>query len=197
MAAQPNIYLTPEEYVNRERKSDYRSEFYAGQVFALAGGSRSHNLIVTNVIAELRNQLRQRPCRVYPSDMRVRVPETGLYTYPDVVVACGQERFDDQQQDTLLNPTLLVEVLSKSTENFDRGKKFKHYRTLESLAEYILISQNSYHLEHYIRQPDQQWLLSEADDVQDMIHLPEIDCTLRLADVYEKVDIALASEDSD
>lgn len=149
------------------------------------------------MIAELRNQLRCRPGRVYPSDMRVRIPQTGLYTYPDVVVARGQERFDDQQQDTLLNPTVVVEVLSKSTENFDRGKKFKQYRALDSLAEYILIAQNVHHLEHYIRQPDQQWRLSEADDLQDTIDLPAIDCTLTLADVYEKVDIASPSEDSD
>jgi len=197
MGAQPKPYLTPDEYLDRERRRDYRSEYYAGQVFALAGGSRSHNLIVTNVIAELRNQLRRHPCRVYPNDMRVKVPQTGLYTYPDVVVTCGQDTFDDQQQDTLLNPTLIVEVLSKSTENFDRGRKFKLYRTLDSLAEYILISQHAHHIEHYVRQPDQQWLLSEADDLQATIHLPVIDCTLLLADVYEKVDIEAASEDSD
>ena len=134
-------------------------------------------------------QLKARPCTTYPSDMRVKVSPTGLYTYPDVTVVCGEARFEDNQQDTLLNPTLIVEVLSESTEAYDRGGKFAHYRKLTSLMEYVLITQTKPHIEHYVRQPDNQWLLSEADSVPDTIHLPSIECHLALAEVYDKVDI--------
>jgi Uma2 family endonuclease len=121
--------------------------------------------------------------------MRVKVSPTGLYTYPDVTVVCGEAQFEDNQQDTLLNPTLIVEVLSESTEAYDRGGKFAHYRKLTSLMEYVLITQTKPHIEHYVRQPDNRWLLSEVDSLPDAIHLPSIDCHLALAEVYDKVDI--------
>jgi Uma2 family endonuclease len=121
--------------------------------------------------------------------MRVKVSPTGLYTYPDVVIVCGEPLFDDEQKDTLVNPTVLVEVLSKSTASYDRGEKFEHYRKLASLAEYLVIAQNKYHVERYIRQPDNQWLLSETNDIQKTIHLPSIECDLALADIYDKVEI--------
>jgi Uma2 family endonuclease len=196
MSTQPKRYFTPAEYLALERASPYKSEFYAGEIFALAGASRRHNLITTNVLATLHAQLCHRQCTVYLSNMRVKVSETGLYTYPDALVVCGRELFDDREQDTLLNPTVIFEVLSKSTENYDRGKKFKNYRTLESLQEYLLISQDSCHVEHYLRQDDSQWLLSEADDRQSVIRLPSVDCVLALADVYDKVDLDLEDEDA-
>jgi len=148
-----------------------------------------HHLIVTNVLRELSLQLKGRPCTTYPSDMRVKVSPTGLYTYPDITVVCGEARFEDNQQDTLLNPTLIVEVLSESTEAYDRGGKFAHYRKLASLMEYVLITQTKPHIEPYVRQPDNRWLLAEADSLSDTIHLPSIDCHLALAEVYDKVDI--------
>jgi Uma2 family endonuclease len=121
--------------------------------------------------------------------MRVKVSPTGLYTYPDVTVVCGEAQFEDHQQDTLLNPTLIVEVLSESTEAYDRGGKFAHYRKLPSLVEYVLIAPTKSHIEHYIRQPDNRWLLAEADSLHDTVYLASIDCHLALAEVYDKVDL--------
>jgi Uma2 family endonuclease len=189
MSLQAKPLLTPEEYLALERNAEHKSEYFAGEVFALAGASERHNLIVGNIFAGLHAQLRNRPCKVYASDMRAKVHATGLYTYPDVVAVCDEARFDDDQKDTLLNPTVILEVLSESTEAYDRRRKFAHYRKLESLAEYVLIAQETHHVEHYLRQPDNQWLLSESDGLQDAIHLPSINCHLALADVYDKVDI--------
>ena len=191
MSSQTKQHYTPEEYLALERQAQYKSEYYAGEIFAMAGASRWHNLIVTNVVRELSLQLKGRPCTTYPSDMRVKISPTGLYAYPEVTVVCGEARFEDTQQDTLLNPTLIVEVLSDSTEAYDRGGKFAHYRKLDSLMAYVLITQTKPHVEHYLRQPDNRWLLSEADSVHDTIHLPAIDCHLALAEVYDKVDIVV------
>jgi Uma2 family endonuclease len=189
MSSQTQQHYTPEEYLALERQAQCKSEYYAGEIFAMAGASRWHNLIVANVIGELRAQLKGRPCTTYPSDMRVKVSPTGLYTYLDVIVVCGEALFEDNQQDTLLNPTLIVEVLSESTEAYDRGGKFAHYRKLTSLMEYVLITQTKPHIEHYVRQLDNRWLLAEADSLHDTVHLASIDCQLALAEVYDKVDI--------
>ena len=191
MSSQTQKHYTPEEYLALERQAQYKSEYDAGEIFAMAGASRWHNLIVANVVGELRSQLKGRPCTTYPSDMRVKISLTGLYAYPDVTVVCGEAQFEDTQQDTLLNPTLIVEVLSDSTEAYDRGGKFARYRKLDSLMAYVLITQTKPHIEHYTRQPDNRWLLSEADSVHDTIHLPTIDCHLALAEVYDKVDIVV------
>jgi Uma2 family endonuclease len=189
MSSQPKTYLTPEEYLAIERKAECKSEYFNGEMFAMVGASERHVLIVTNVVAELRGQLRRRPCTVYATDLRVRVSPTGLYTYPDVIVVCGQPQFADDQKDTLLNPTLIVEVLSESTKDYDRGGKFEHYRTLASLSEYVLIDQAKYHVEHFVRQPDNRWLLSETNRLEDTIHLLSVDCDLALAEVYDKVEM--------
>lgn len=188
MTTQTRRRFTPEEYLALERQSETKSEYFAGEIFAMGGASRGHNLIVTNCVRELSLQLKSLPCRVYPSDMRVKVNPTGLYAYPDVVVTCGAERFDDQQKDTLLNPIVLIEVLSESTEAYDRGEKFGHYRRLDGLAEYLLIAQDKPHVEHYVRQPDGQWLFSEADGLDGVVLLPSIECRLALAEVYHKVE---------
>jgi Uma2 family endonuclease len=191
MAAQTKIFVTPQEYLAIERETEYKSEYLNGEIFAMSGASKRHNLITANVLAELHAQLKKRPCTIYPSDMRVKVSATGLYTYPDVTIVCGEAEFDDAQQDTLLNPTVIVEVLSKTTENYDRGEKFEHYRKIGSLTEYVLVAQDKYHVEHYVRQPDNQWLLSETDDLQDTLHLPSINCHLALTDIYDKVGIVV------
>lgn len=192
MSNQPKIYWTPAEYLAHERVADSKHEYWAGAVYAMAGASARHNLIVTNAIAELRTQLKsRRSCTVYPSDLRVKISATGLYTYPDVVVVCGEPQFEDDVQDTLLNPTVIVEVLSKSTESYDRGAKFEHYRTLDSLTEYILVAQNSYHIDHYVRQPDAQWLFSEAKELEHVVGLSSIGCTLAVAELYDKVELPL------
>lgn len=189
MSSQPKIRLTPEEYLAIERTADGKSEYYNGEAFAMTGGTRQHNLITVNVSSTLHTQLRKRACTVYSSDQRVRVSTTGLYTYPDVSVVCGEARFADDHEDTLLNPIVIVEVLSRSTEGYDRNEKFAHYRKLASLAEYVLIAQVRYHVERYLRQPGGEWLLSETDNIADSIRLSSIECILTLADIYEKVEL--------
>ena len=188
MSSQPRARLTPAEYLALDRQAEHKSEYYGGEVFAMAGGSERHNLIVGNVFAGLHAQFRKRPCKVYASDMRVKVGQAGMYAYPDVAAVCDEAQFDDAQRDTLLNPSVIVEVLSESTEGYDRGKKFEHYRKLESLIEYVLIAQDAHHVEHYVRQPDSRWLLSEHANLQDTLSLPSINAHLSLAEVYDQVE---------
>jgi Uma2 family endonuclease len=191
MSAQPQLaYITPEEYLALEREAEYKSEYFNGEIFAMSGASTAHNQITMNVSAEIHTQFKKSPCRVYSNDMRVKVSPTGLYTYPDVVAICDKSRFDDEQKDTLLNPTVIIEVLSDSTASYDRDDKFKHYRrTLDSLMEYLLIAQDECHIEHYVRQGNNQWLLSETNDLQQVIKLSSINCQLALSDIYDKVEI--------
>jgi len=186
--------LTPEQYLALERKATTKSEYLNGYVYAMAGASREHNLIAGNIFGELRFQLRGRPCEVYVNDMRLKVSSTGLYTYPDVAVVCDGPRFEDTHLDTLLNPIVLVEVLSPSTEAYDRGEKFAHYRRLESLQEYFLVAQDRIRVEHYLRQGE-QWLLTELSDLDDVLHAVSIGCDLPLREIYAKVELP-ASEGS-
>jgi Uma2 family endonuclease len=187
MPAQAEPFVSIAEYLAGERASDVRHEYANGRVFAPAGGSSRHNMIAGNILASLHAQLRDRECRVYSSDMRVKMRLLNRYTYPDVSALCGPPQFDDATEDTLLNPTVIVEVLSPSTESYDRGKKFQYYRTLESLQEYILIAQDGHHIDHYLRQDAFQWLLSEVDGLEGTLALPSIQCRLALADVYDKI----------
>lgn len=189
MSSQPKTYLTPEEYLAIERQAEYKSEYLAGEVFAMVGASREHNLITVNISTALAQQLKDRPCEVYSSDMRVGVSAADLYTYPDVVVACNEPKFDDDYFDTLLNPTLIVEVLSPSTASYDRTKKFGYYRKIESLAEYLLVAQDEYKVEQYVKQPDGRWLLSDISSLAGTVELDSIQCMLKLADVYAKVEL--------
>ena len=189
MSLQPKPYITPAEYLAIDRKAEYKSEYFNGEMLAMSGASERHVSIVANVMYLLVGQLKGRPCKAYSSDMRVKVSPTGLYTNPDVVVVCGQPQFADEQKDTLRNPTLIVEVLSESTKDYDRGEKFEHYRTLPSLSEYVLIAQDKYHVEHFLRQPDNRWLLSETNLLEDTIHLSSIACDLALTEVYDKVEM--------
>ena len=179
--------MTPEQYLEIERHAVTRSEFLDGEASAMIGGSFEHNVIVGNLVGEFRQQLKKRPCRVCPSDLRVQVPATGLYTYPDVVVVCGDPQFRDEHLDTLLNPTLIVEVLSPTTDAYDRGKKFEHYRSLESLYEYLLVSQEVPRVEHYLRQDGNRWLLTAVTGLDGAVALPSIGCELALAEIYDKI----------
>ncbi len=189
MSSQLKTKLTAQEYLAIERAAEVKSEFYDGEMFLMSGASRKHNLVAGNVFGELRNQLRGKPCEAYIADMRVRISATGLYTYPDVVVACGELQFDDKELDTLLNPTLIVEVLSKSTAFYDKGGKFEHYRTLESLKEYLVVAQNRYGLEHHVKQADGRWLLEDVRGIEQKVKLESIHCTLDLREVYERVEL--------
>jgi len=179
-----------EDYLSLERKAERKSEYFNGEIFAMAGANPQHVLIVTNVVSELRSQLKTRPCNLYSTDLRLKVSATGLYTYPDVIVVCGEPQFDDDHKDTLLNPTLIVEVLSESTKNYDRGVKFEQYRMMESFVEYVLIAQDKRHVEHFVRQAGNRWLLSETNRMEDTIELSSIACNLKLTEVYDKVELS-------
>lgn len=181
--------MTEAEYLAIERAAERKSEFFAGEMFAMAGVSRAHNLIVTNLIAELRDQLRKRECEVYPSEMKVRVLKGGMFAYPDVVVVCGEPQLLDSHGDVLLNPTLVVEVLSPSTAAYDRGVKAFYYRRLPSLREYVLIEQDRLLVELYQRTNDtaRKWTVEASDNLADTIKLNSIGCELTLASIYEKV----------
>lgn len=187
MSRQIKPYITPEEYLALERKAEYKSEYLHGEVFAMTGASRKHNLIAVNIVSSLESQLRSKPCELYVSEMRVKVTSSGLYTYPDVAVVCGEPKFEDDYLDTLQNPTLLIEILSKSTERYDRIAKSDYYRTLDSLAEHLLVAQEEYRIEQYTRQPDGHWILTETSSLAGVVELPSIDCSLSLIDVYNKV----------
>ncbi|MBD0355498.1 MAG: Uma2 family endonuclease, partial [Rubrobacteraceae bacterium] len=166
----------------------FRSEFHGGEMFAMVGASRRHNRIVTNLVTALDNQLRERPCNVYSNDMRVKIPNTGLFTYPDIVVTCGEEAFADNEQDTLLNPLVIFEVLSDSTEAYDRGKKFEHYQNIDSLTTYALVAQDARRIEHYVRQEGSRaWVYTEAHEANAVVRIEAVSCDLRLEDVYAKV----------
>ncbi|MDQ3255998.1 MAG: Uma2 family endonuclease [Acidobacteriota bacterium] len=188
MSTQPKTFLTPEEYLAAERKAETKSEYYDGEVFLMSGASLEHNLIVANIIASLVQQLRGKECSVLTNDMRVHVPATGLFTYPDVIVVCGKPLLkEDGHLDTLLNPTLIVEVLSPSTANYDRGQKFEHYRSLKSFQEYLLVEQHTCKLARYTRQPDESWMLKDFRGPNTRVELTSVGCALTLVDVYDKV----------
>lgn len=177
---------TAEEYLALERAAPCKSEFHDGQIFAMTGASREHNLISVNLAGELRRQLKGRPCEAYVNDLRVKVSASGDYCYPDVIVVCGSPQFEDDQFDTLLNPTVLIEVLSPSTEAYDRGDKFLAYRRLDSLREYLLVSQDKAHIDHYVREGE-HWVLYDAHGLEASLHLESIDCVLELREVYDRV----------
>ncbi len=177
---------SPEQYLAMERRADHKSEYMDGRVFAMAGASRQHNQITFNLSVAMGIQLKKRPCVAYSSDMRVKVTQTGLYAYPDVVATCNEPQFEDSFLDTLLNPQVIIEVLSESTESYDRGSKFAHYRRLDSLQEYVLVAQNAMCVEHYARRRE-KWLLTEISLSRGELHLRSIGCTIPLTDIYDKV----------
>jgi len=192
MSTLSKSYLTEEQYLEIERKAEFKSEYYQGEMFAMVGARQAHGLIIFNAVRELSQQLRHRPCEGYSNEMRVRVTPVGLYTYPDVVIVCGEPKFLDDRRDNLLNPTVIIEVLSPSTEAYDRGQKFELYGSLESLAEYLLISSERVRAELFTRQPDGRWLLTAKSSLEDSLELQSIDCRLLLADLYEKVEFSPA-----
>lgn len=194
MQAVERILITGDEYIAQERRAETKHELIHGEVVAMAGGSPRHNAIALNVGGALRTLLKQRPCIVFSSDQRVHIEETGLYTYPDVTVTCDGPRFHPRHTDTLLNPRLIVEVLSDSTEAYDRGAKFGHYRTLSSFQEYLLVSQRGPSIEHYLRLETGQWVLTAYKGDAAVVKLPSLGCELPLSEVYDKV--ALLPPDS-
>ena len=193
MATNPATRLTPEQYLEIERKAEFKSEYYQGEMFAMAGAGYVHNLITANLITTLNQQLRSRPCQTLSGDMRIHVPASDLYTYPDASVVCGEPRFLGDRTDTLLNPKLIIEVLSPSTERYDRGRKFEHYRSVESVAEYLLVSSDRINAELFTRQSDGSWNLKTFNQLEDSLDIQSIGVRLTVADLYDKVDFTQAA----
>jgi Uma2 family endonuclease len=191
MASLTSTFITPEEYLERERLAETKSEYYRGEMFAMAGTSLAHATIITNLVRELSNRLKSGPCDVFSGDLRLNIPATGLYTYPDVMVVCGGPALTDSHFDTVTNPVVLIEVLSESTKNYDRGQKFENYRTIPSLMEYVTVAQDRAHVEVWTRQPGNGWLLKETDGAA-ALSLPSIGVELPLSEIYLKVDLPVA-----
>jgi Uma2 family endonuclease len=188
MSTQAEVFLTPEQYLEIEGRAERKSEYWQGEMFAMSGAAEPHCLVVANISFQLHSQLRTRDCRTYSNDMRVRVSATGLHTHPGVVVACGASQFIDGRRDTLVNPTLIIEVLSPSTEAYGRGRKFEHYQSADSLQQYLLVASERVHADLFTRQPGGQWLLTSAGGIDDTIDLESIGCRIRLRDIYERVE---------
>jgi len=182
--------LTPEQYLEIERRTQHRSEYVDGQMYAMSGASLGHNQISLNAWRALVDQVDARGCTVCAIDMKVAICRKSSYLYPDVVVICGAPEFHDERTDIVLNPKVVIEVLSPSTQTYDRGQKFELYREIPSLAEYLLISQDRVHVEHYVRQPIGHWEYSEMKDPDGAIELPSIGATLKSTDVYHRVKFA-------
>ncbi len=187
MSTAPTRRLSPQEYLGQERQAEFKSEYLRGEMFAMAGASFEHTLVKDNLAGEARSQLKNGPCRVLTSDLRVKVDATGLYTYPDIAIVCDEPQFEDAAVDTLLNPQVIVEVLSDSTEKYDRGAKFGHYRQLPSLQEYILVAQDRPLVERYVRQEDGSWLLTVFDQMSQVFSFSSIPVRIPLAEIYSGV----------
>lgn len=196
MSTVPSKLLTEEEYLVCERAAEFKSEFYRGEMFAMSGANARHNLICVNLIAALNAAARSKGCRVFGSDMRVKVADTGLYTYPDVSIACGKLEFKDELEDVLLNPRAIFEVLSKTTERRDRGWKFDRYCELPSLTSYVLVSQDKPLVEHFIRQTDGEWRLERPKGLEAVMYFPVLEQKLPLRDIYSDIEFG-AEEDFD
>lgn len=189
MSARPRPQLTAAEYLAIERAAAFKSEFHDGEMFAMAGASREHNGVKENLIVELGSRLRGGPCRTFSSDQRVRVDATGAYTYPDIVLVCGPGEYDPLDRDTLVNPTAIVEVLSPSTEAYDRGGKFRQFRTIPTLRDYVLVSQHEPVVERFTRQPDGVWTLTTFAGPDAILELTCVAVRVPLADVYRGVEL--------
>lgn len=187
MTTRPDVRLTPEEYLRIERAAEWKSEYIDGEMFAMSGASHRHTIITANLVRSLGNQLLNEPCTVSSSDLRVATDLRRHYTYPDVVVVCDPPQYVDGQLDTVTNPTLIAEVLSDSTEKYDRGEKFERYRAVPTLSEYLLVAQDRVHVELFSRQADGRWFLRDWNDPDAEIEIESIHCRLKVAEVYAKV----------
>jgi len=186
MATEPLQSLSPQDFLAFEREAETKHEYAGGEVLAMTGASERHNLIVANLAGELYLQLRDRPCRIYSSDQRVAISPEGPFYYPDVVALCEAPRFLDEEDDTLLNPSVLVEVLSPSTEAFVRGPKFSDYRTIESVQEIVIVAQDAMRVEHFVRRNDGHWLLTDHASPESVLELVALGCRVELSRVYAK-----------
>ncbi len=181
-------HVSVEEYLVRERRAEYRSDYVYGEIRAMSGGSLTHNAIIPSLTLAVGRQLQGKPCMPLSSDMKIAVEPAGLYVYPDLAIVCGKARLLDQHQDILLNPTVIFEVISPSTEDYDRGLKGTRYRQVESLQDYIMISQSEAFVEHFSRREDGLWVVETVKGLSGRVRIESIDCTLLLSDIYERVE---------
>jgi Uma2 family endonuclease len=191
-SAKPVQHLTAAEYLQMERAAEVKSEFRDGEVFAMSGGTYAHSIIAANIVRHFGNKLEGSGCATCTSDLRVKIEMADLYTYPDVSVVCGERQFEDGTRDVLLNPSVIVEVLSDSTESYDRGKKFEWYRRIPSLREYLLVSQREPHIDQYIRQASGEWLLRDYSGLEGRVALPSLGIEVALSEIFANVDFAAA-----
>lgn len=182
--------FTAEQYLDLERHTEIRHEFLDGTVYAMSGASRAHSAICFNLAVSIGSQLRGTPCTGHSSDMKVRAGDASLFAYPDMTIACGEPILHDDHGDVLLNPVVIFEVLSRSTETYDRGEKFERYKTIETLTDYVLVSQDRARIEHFSRQADGAWSLTEVSGLDASLELTSIDCRLPLAEVYDRIEFA-------
>jgi Uma2 family endonuclease len=188
MSTQLTPYLTPEQYLEIERRAEFRSEYIGGQLFAMAGGSPNHARIVRNTLGRLDQQLRESACEAFSNDLRLFIGQHQIGTYPDIVIPCGHFKYLDSRRDTLTDAIAIIEVLSPSTQDYDRGEKFRIYRSLPSFSEYLLLAQDAIRAEHHVRQPDASWLFREISLPTAIIELKSIGCRLQLDSLYERVE---------
>lgn len=183
----PPRLFTPDEYLRLEREAEFKSEYLDGEIYAMSGGSSAHSVLTVNATGEVRTALKGRPCQPFSNDMKVETGPGGLYSYPDLTVVCGKPQYRDEHLDVLLNPTLIVEILSPTTEAFDRGMKWARYQQIESLREYLLVAQNAPRVELYTRQANDRWLLTIAKGLSAAIELSSIGCILSLSELYDRI----------
>lgn len=186
-ANQITAFVTPDEYLAVEREAETKSEYVDGVVFAMTGAHINHVRVVTNLSRELSTLLLARPCDVLSNEMKVRIQESRNFFYPDITILCNEPHFHDDRRDIILNPLLIIEVLSKSTEAFDRGAKFQAYQSLESLQEYLLIAQDKPVIEQFVKRSDGKWIYAATIGKESSLELPSIECSLSLSAVYDKV----------
>lgn len=192
MTALPKQKYTLEEYFQLEKESNERFEYFDGEVYSMAGVNQEHDQIESNVHVSIRQKLRGKQCRAFLANMRLKVPSLPPYRYSDGSALCGEAVFEKVGGvDVLVNPQLIIEVLSDSTEKFDRDQKFKHYKSIESFREYLLISQENYFVVHYLKHNEKFWMQTEYDRLEDVINLTTLDCDLTLAEIYEDIFLPL------
>jgi Uma2 family endonuclease len=187
MLAQKKLTITPEQYLIQEREAEFKSEYVDGEIFAMSGASRKHNEISSNIVINLGTQLFEKECSVYSSDMKVKASKVDAYTYPDIVVSCDSQEFEDENTDVLLNPIVIIEILSDSTEAYDRGLKFSNYQLIDSLCEYLLVSQKNCSIEKFEKQKGNLWTYSKFASMDDIVAIKSIECELCVKDVYRRV----------
>lgn len=188
MTAQPQKFFTPQEYLELEREAEYKSEYYQGEIFAMAGASRNHNRITENLSIDIGLFLKGKSCRSYSSDFRTHIPANGLYTYPDLLVVCGKEEYIDEEFDTLLNPTIVIEVLSESTADYDQGSKFGLYRSISTLEEYVVIDSRSIKAMVWRKERGTWLLATETEDLESSIQLASIGLILPFRAIYDQTE---------